>query len=125
MYAVKAEVDLSASTVMINCALLVTGPGGQLAGFCSRGAKDEARNGSPAAEGQLENRCAFVPSFLLPFLAYLSVTLSQSGHSASGNKTRAFLTLFHHQHQHMLEQIRGSRWHAMHKCAVHCSLAVV
>ncbi len=45
------EVHLSASIVMINCALLVTGSGGQLARICSRGAKDEARNGSPTAEG--------------------------------------------------------------------------
>jgi len=123
VYAVKAEVDLSASTVMINSALLVTGSGGQLARICSRGAKDEARNGSPTAEGQLENRCAFLPNFLLPFLAYLSLTLSQTGHSASGNQTRVFLTLFHHQH--MLEQIRGSQWHAMHKCSMRCSLGVV
>jgi len=54
------EVDLSASTVMINCALLVTGSGGQLARICSRRAKDEARNGSPTAEGQRETRCVFL-----------------------------------------------------------------
>ena len=79
MYAVKAEVDLSASTVMINCALLVTGSGGQLARICSRGAKDEARNGSPTAEGQLENRCASLPRLLLlPFLALLNLSFAPS-----------------------------------------------
>jgi len=56
-----SEVEVSASTVMRGCALLVTGSGGQLARICSRGAKDKARNGSPTAEGQLENRCAFLP----------------------------------------------------------------
>lgn len=66
MHAVKAVDGIRGRSickqvsVTKNCALLVTGSGGQLARICSRGAKDKARNGSPTAEGQLENRCAFL-----------------------------------------------------------------